>query len=207
MPISTHVTLDRRSRKINGTRRRFAEKAILLFENKGFSNTTVEEIASRADYSASTFFRYFSDKEEVVFYDFSDRKDELKATFELPDHGDAWLAIKSSFIKFADRWDGDSDNLGIRRFRIVYNEPVLFGRFLGYVAAWESYMAELVMDEYKGDPKKEVLYQVVAGAASAAFRAGIQAKLADEKLSFSKCVIDAFDQLENIGTFFDVVRS
>ena len=39
-----------------------------LFAEQGFENTTVAEIAERAGLTERTFFRYFSDKREVLFY-------------------------------------------------------------------------------------------------------------------------------------------
>lgn len=41
--------------------------AISLFEEQGYSDTTVGQIAERAGLTTRTFFRYFSDKREVLF--------------------------------------------------------------------------------------------------------------------------------------------
>lgn len=49
------------------TRNRLSEAALALFEEKGFEATTVAEIAERAGLTKRTFFRYFSDKREVLF--------------------------------------------------------------------------------------------------------------------------------------------
>lgn len=39
-----------------------------LFLEKGYEGTTVEEIAHRAQLTQRTFFRYFADKREVLFF-------------------------------------------------------------------------------------------------------------------------------------------
>ena len=41
--------------------------ALTLFEEQGYEETTVAEIAERAGLTKRTFFRYFSDKREVLF--------------------------------------------------------------------------------------------------------------------------------------------
>ncbi|MER5785543.1 TetR family transcriptional regulator [Streptomyces mobaraensis] len=46
---------------------RLAAAALDLFEERGYENTTVMEIAERAGLTKSTFFRYFPDKREVLF--------------------------------------------------------------------------------------------------------------------------------------------
>jgi AcrR family transcriptional regulator len=48
-------------------RGRLAEAALTLYGERGFDNTTVEEIAERAGLTKRTFFRYFADKREVLF--------------------------------------------------------------------------------------------------------------------------------------------
>jgi len=46
---------------------RLQRAAVELFHEKGYEGTTVEEIAQRAGLTQRTFFRYFSDKREVLF--------------------------------------------------------------------------------------------------------------------------------------------
>lgn len=49
------------------TEDRFRAAAIELFSEIGFEHTTVAAIAQRAGLTARTFFRYFTDKREVLF--------------------------------------------------------------------------------------------------------------------------------------------
>jgi AcrR family transcriptional regulator len=46
---------------------RLREAAMQLYVERGFEQTTVAEIAHRAGLTARTFFRYFTDKREVLF--------------------------------------------------------------------------------------------------------------------------------------------
>ncbi len=48
-------------------RGRLEQAAMELFEQHGYVRTTVEDIAGRAGRTERTFFRYFTDKREVLF--------------------------------------------------------------------------------------------------------------------------------------------
>ena len=51
-----------------GTRERLQQAALALFTERGFDGTTVADIAEAAGTTERTFFRYFSDKREVLFH-------------------------------------------------------------------------------------------------------------------------------------------
>jgi AcrR family transcriptional regulator len=46
---------------------RLAQAALSLYQEQGYEQTTVAEIAERAGLTKRTFFRYFADKQEVLF--------------------------------------------------------------------------------------------------------------------------------------------
>ncbi|PSK98903.1 TetR family transcriptional regulator [Murinocardiopsis flavida] len=59
----------RRARKKRQTRRLLAETAIRLFDEQGYEQTTVAQIAAAADVATKTFFNHFPSKDDVLFAD------------------------------------------------------------------------------------------------------------------------------------------
>jgi TetR/AcrR family transcriptional regulator, regulator of mycofactocin system len=70
-----------RVRKKHATRHAIEDAAWALFEQKGYSQTTVSEIAERADVAPRTFFRYFPSKEAVLFPEMDRTLAELRTAF------------------------------------------------------------------------------------------------------------------------------
>lgn len=69
MSLDDQPPIGLRERKKAKTRAAMQQHALRLFRERGYEATTVEQIAEAAEVSASTFFRYFSTKEDVVLYD------------------------------------------------------------------------------------------------------------------------------------------
>jgi AcrR family transcriptional regulator len=61
-------------------RSRLQEAAMDLYSERGFEQTTVAEIASRAGLTERTFFRYFADKREVLFWGSGSLQDLMVST-------------------------------------------------------------------------------------------------------------------------------
>ena len=66
---ATVITYNRSmSRWEPNARGRLEQAALDLYRERGFDQTTVAEIAERAGLTERTFFRYFTDKREVLFW-------------------------------------------------------------------------------------------------------------------------------------------
>ncbi len=66
MATSLHSASTRRERRSLELRERLFHAAIQLFAQKGFSETTVEDITNAADVGKGTFFNYFPSKEHIL---------------------------------------------------------------------------------------------------------------------------------------------
>jgi AcrR family transcriptional regulator len=71
-----------RDRKRQRTRQALISAAMRLFEEKGYEQTTVAQIATAAEVSTKTFFNHFASKDEVLFPHLSARIDDAVAVIE-----------------------------------------------------------------------------------------------------------------------------
>jgi AcrR family transcriptional regulator len=85
------ATFSRRERKKRATREAIIKAALDLFISRGYSATTVAEIAARADVSESTFFNHFPVKEEVILQGIDSKAERLVSM--LARRGDSSLTV------------------------------------------------------------------------------------------------------------------
>jgi AcrR family transcriptional regulator len=127
-----------RERKRELTRRAILEAAERLFEERGFDDVTVAEIADAANVSVKTLFVYFRSKEDLVFTDtwlLDLCLGALRERDASESHGEA-VARALTHALHRDSQDGQSVREGIEGFHRGYSSPSLRSRML---RMWEDY--------------------------------------------------------------------
>lgn len=122
-----------RERKKQRTRQALVAAAIRLFEEQGYDNTTVAQIAAAAELSTRTFFLHFPAKEDVLLANAQLRIDYgVRAIRQLT--GSAPMAevlARAIDLMIDDSWETDlSDGLAAVRTRLIATEPALQSRLL-----------------------------------------------------------------------------
>jgi AcrR family transcriptional regulator len=120
---------DLRERKRTRTRLAIQADAIRLFAEKGYENTTVEDIAYAAAISPRTFFRYFPTKEDVVLWDEYDPVVEDLVATRPPDESAA-LTVRAVIVEsLGGIYRRDRAEL-LTRVRLLTTVPELRARLL-----------------------------------------------------------------------------
>lgn len=133
-------------------RARLQDAALALYDERGFDQTTVEEIAKRAGLTKRTFFRHFTDKREVLFGGSENSEGLLvNAVLTAPASAGPLEAVGLGLAAFAGRFD-EQGELVARRFRIVRASPELWERQLIKFAAMAEAVARALRARGVGDP-------------------------------------------------------
>src|SRR5690242_1789288 len=85
-------TPDRRQRRSTEIREKLFRAALKLFGEKGFAETTVEDITNAADVGKGTFFNYFPSKDHILIAFSEMQLAKLQATVESFRHSTAPMA-------------------------------------------------------------------------------------------------------------------
>ena len=109
---------------------RLQEAALALYDQQGFDQTTIEEIAERAGLTKRTFFRHFSDKREVLFGGGGNEPDVFaNAVLTAPASAGPLDAVGLGVAALSAYIDANAE-LFARRFRIIRASPELWERQL-----------------------------------------------------------------------------
>lgn len=133
-------------------RDRLAQAAFDLFNERGYEQTTIDDIAERAGLGRATFFRHYRSKEDVIFPDHDRLLDRVRDRLRSTGHGTA-LAAACDAVRLVLLHYLDEGDLARRRYALTSTVPALRDREIVSVARYQrlfrEYIAERTAD---GDP-------------------------------------------------------
>jgi len=144
-------------------RDRLAAAAMALYGERGFEQTTVAEIATRAGLTERTFFRHFADKREVLFSGTAILQDTLVSTVEAaPDSATPLDAIAAALLA-TDTFFQDRREISRERQAIVAANPELQERELIKFSSFAAALADALRK--RGVPDLAAILAAEAGIA------------------------------------------
>lgn len=150
-------------------RSRLEHAAFALYSERGFEQTTVAEIAERAGLTERTFFRYFTDKREVLFSGAGALYDGMVSAVEtasasLAPLDAAAVGVQAIAAALPER------STAQRRQAIVTANPELQERELIKMASLSAALAEALRGRGVGEPSASLTAEI----AIAVFRIGFE---------------------------------
>ncbi|OFE17821.1 hypothetical protein BA895_13510 [Humibacillus sp. DSM 29435] len=152
-----------RERKKAKTRASLRAHALRLFQEQGYAETTVEQIAAAAEVSPSTFFRYFATKDETVLDDLVDAdtfRIMIAAPAELSPIEALQYAVNRTFQQLTD----DELEMELTRNRLIQSVPELRKGVLAEITRPIGLLSEAIAIRL-GRPADDPDIRLYAGAA------------------------------------------
>jgi AcrR family transcriptional regulator len=133
-----------RQRTRDAVREQIAAVALVMFDEQGFDETTVDQIAAAVDISPRSFFRYFSSKEDVVLGDpmlYGERVRQrfVQALESMP----VWEALRAGFEAVVETGESNPEWV-LRATRVMISTPTLRARNTEKHLAWMTVLVPLV---------------------------------------------------------------
>ncbi|WP_405904173.1 TetR/AcrR family transcriptional regulator [Streptomyces sp. NBC_00656] len=130
-------------------RTRLADAAFALFDERGYDQTTVDDIAERAGLGRTTFFRHYRSKEHVIFPDHDRLLELIRDRLATSSHSTALVAV-SDAVRLVLLHYLDEGDLARRRYVLTSKVPALRDREIASVARYQRLFREFIAD-WMGD--------------------------------------------------------
>jgi AcrR family transcriptional regulator len=151
MSLRERKKLATRNALINTARRRFVEK--------GYENTTLEEICNEVQIHVTTFFSYFESKEELAFARTIEMLESFREIMRNPPPGQDIMGLWWKFYYEFALYAGGVEGTIMMRMDSV---PALRNRYANIVRQYEEELAAALAREAGNDPAKDLYAQLVA---------------------------------------------
>ncbi|MFI0774003.1 TetR/AcrR family transcriptional regulator [Streptomyces sp. NPDC021212] len=129
---------------------RLADAAFALFDERGYEQTTVDDIAERAGLGRTTFFRHYRSKEEVIFPDHDRLLELIRDRLATSSHSTALVTV-SDAVRLVLLHYLEEGDLARRRYALTSKVAALRDREIASVARYQRLFREFIAD-WMGDP-------------------------------------------------------
>jgi mycofactocin system transcriptional regulator len=168
----TGPSAPRVGRRPRTSRAELERVALRLFAERGFEETTVDDIASAAGIGRRTFFRYYNSKNDVVWGDFEGELERMRERFAAwPAQAPMMDALREAIVEF-NRLDPAEAPWHRLRMTLILRVPALQAHSTLRYADWRAVVAGFAADRL-GRPADDLIPQAIAatclGAAVAAY--------------------------------------
>jgi AcrR family transcriptional regulator len=176
-------------------RDRLVEAALLLYGEDGFEQTTVAEIAKQAGLTERTFFRYFADKPEVLFWGAGALQDGIIALVAAaPDDAPPMEAVMSALEGAASFFE-ERREFSTRRQNVINANADLRGREVIKLAS----LATAVADELRRRGVTPTTASLAAEAGIAIFKTAFERWIVEpDQHDFAKLIRESLDELKSV---------
>jgi AcrR family transcriptional regulator len=177
-------------------RARVQDVALDLFDEYGFDEVTVEQVAAEVGISARSFHRYFLTKEDAVVGDLGRYGDVVRDGFAArPATEPVWTSLRQAFQTMLEVSDIDDDR-SKKIMRVTSSVASLRARTVEKHSQWAELLTPLVKARLTG-PDRDLRAQTTVQAAIDCFHIALMTWATTETTAAAdKLLQRAFDSLQ-----------
>ncbi|MGW7378326.1 TetR family transcriptional regulator [Streptomyces sp. NPDC054794] len=142
--------------------------AFRLFLERGYEQTTVDDIVALAGVGRRSFFRYFPSKEDVVFPDHERCLADMTAFLAASGAEHEPVRRVCDAARLVLRMYAENPTFSVQRYRLTKKVPGLRAYELSVVWRYERALAEYLRGRFAGRPDGTLRADVIAAAVVAA---------------------------------------
>ena len=171
--------------------------ALRLFIERGFDETTVDEIAREAGISRRTLFRYFPTKNDLPWGDFDSLLDHMRVTLSEADQDLPIIEVLRTAVIEFNRFPQDELAMHRSRMWLLLNVPTLMAHSTLRYTEWRQVIAEYVAQRL-GTLPSDLTPQTIAGACLGISLAAYEQWLGNDEANLMDTFDVAFSSAEEI---------
>src|SRR4051812_44507322 len=164
--------------------------AFQLFLERGYEQTTVDDIVALAGVGRRSFFRYFPSKEDVVFPDHERCLIDMTAFLAASDPGCDPLERVCEAARLVLRMYAENPTFSVQRYRLTKKVPGLRAYELSVVWRYERALAGYLRGRYAGRRDGSLRADVVAAAVVAAHNNALRSWLRSDGQADATVAVD-----------------
>ncbi len=144
-------------------RDRLAQAAFDLFDERGYEQTTVDDITERAGLGRATFFRHYRSKDDVIFPDHDQLLGQIRDRLQTSSHYTAPAAVSDAVRLVLLRYLEEGE-LARRRYALTSTVPALRDREIAVVARYQRLFREFIVGWMDASAEPDLLRAELAAA-------------------------------------------
>ncbi|MEU2711263.1 TetR family transcriptional regulator [Streptomyces sp. NPDC007205] len=164
--------------------------AFQLFLERGYEQTTVDDIVALAGVGRRSFFRYFPSKEDVVFPDHERCLADMTAFLAAGGEEHEPVRRVCDAARLVLRMYAENPSFSVQRYRLTKQVPGLRAYELSVVWRYERALAEYLRGRFAGRPDGMLRADVVAAAVVAAHNNALRSWLRSDGLGDAGAAVD-----------------
>lgn len=166
------TTIAERKRRL--VRDELTEAAVRLLADRGFDETTVDQIVTAVGMSRRTFSRYFESKEDVIVHMLAGAGAHLCAELRARPAAEPPAEALRHALSVFTAMSVANPAKTLLVSKLILGTPALLARFLERQTAWQDDLTAILAERTGLDPDTDLRPALAAGVALTAFNAALR---------------------------------